>query len=228
MKKRRGLFITLEGPEGSGKSTHARLLAAQLQAAGYSVLTTREPGGTPAGEKIRHLLQHDDDTSLCSEAELLLFLASRAQLVREIIQPALNRGMYVICDRFADSTLAYQGYGRGCPLELLIRMNAWATQGLEPDITLLLDLDVHVGFKRLQRRNAKNRAVKDRIEREALAFHERVRAGYLELARRWPARFRVISAARSVTRVQTDLWNLTRGQIERILKTSSGRSAAQR
>jgi len=207
--KPRGKFITLEGPEGSGKSTHARLLVAQLQAGGHSVITTREPGGTPVGEVVRHLLQHDTGgEGMAAEAELFLFMASRAQLVRQIIAPALADGVCVVCDRFADSTTAYQGYARGCDVETILTLNDLATGGLAPDLTILLDVDVKAGFERLRHRNLRHGVKKDRIEREKLCFHERVRSGYLELARRWPQRIRVVDAARDEDAVQADIWEL--------------------
>lgn len=224
----RGIFITLEGPEGSGKSTHAGRLVEQMQAAGYSVLATREPGGTRMGEGLRRLLQHDDSGEPVSpETELFLFLASRAQLVRQFIQPALTKGIHVVCDRFADSTTAYQGYGRGYDVETILRLNDLATGGLAPDLTFLLDVDVRAGFERLRQRNAQNGASKDRIERETLVFHERVRAGYHQLARRWPARFRVIDVSGPVAEVQTGIWAIVRGMLEHSGNTSADRDAAQ-
>ncbi|MBI2440498.1 MAG: dTMP kinase [Lentisphaerae bacterium] len=208
--KPRGKFITLEGPEGSGKSTHARLLAARLRSAGQAVAVTREPGGTPLGEKLRRLLQHDSASEgMSAETETLLFMASRAELVRQVIAPALARGAWVVCDRFADSTTAYQGYGRGINIKTILTLNSLATGSLTPDLTILLDLTVKAGFARLHRRNQRVRAQKDRLEREALAFHERVRAGYRKLARRWPQRIKVINAARQVAAVQADIWRLT-------------------
>jgi dTMP kinase len=207
--KTRGKFITLEGPEGSGKSTHARLLVAQLQSAGHSVITAREPGGTPVGEAVRRLLQHDEGgEGMAAEAELFLFMASRAQLVRQVILPALAEGICVVCDRFADSTTAYQGYGRGCDVETILALNNLATGGLLPDLTILLDVDVKAGFERLHQRNLSQGLKKDRIERETISFHERVRSGYLELARRWPQRIRVVDAARDEEVVQSDIWEL--------------------
>ena len=207
--KPRGKFITLEGPEGSGKSTHARRLVAQLEASGHSVLATREPGGTPVGEAVRHLLQHDaGGEGMSAEAELFLFMASRAQLVRQVIMPALVNGVCVVCDRFADSTTAYQGYARGCDVEKILALNDLATGSLAPDLTILLDLDVKSGFERLRHRNLSQGVEKDRIERETLCFHERVRSGYLDLARRWPRRIRVVDAARAENAVQADIWGL--------------------
>lgn len=204
-----GKFITLEGPEGSGKSTHARRLVAQLQDGGHSVIVAREPGGTPLGEAVRRLLQHDaGGEGMVAEAELFLFMASRAQLVRQVILPALAEGVCVVCDRFADSTTAYQGYARGCDVEKILALNELATGGLAPDLTILLDIDVKAGFERLRRRNLHHGVEKDRIEREALDFHERVRSGYLDLARRWPRRIRIVDAARDEDAVQADIWEL--------------------
>jgi len=212
--KPRGKFITLEGPEGSGKSTHARRLVAQLQDAGYSVVIAREPGGTSVGEAVRHLLQHDaGGEGMAAEAELFLFMASRAQLVRQVIAPALAEGVCVVCDRFADSTTAYQGYARGCDVEKILALNDLATGGLVPDLTILLDVDVKAGFERLRQRNLRDGVEKDRIERETLCFHERVRSGYLELARRWPQRIRVVNAARDEDAVQVDIWELAQDVI---------------
>jgi dTMP kinase len=202
-----GRFITLEGPEGGGKSTQAARLAARLRAAGREVLATREPGGTPLGEAIRRLLQHEEaGEGMRSEAELFLFLASRAQLVREVIRPALARGTWVVCDRFADSTTAYQGFGRGCDLDTVLAFNAFALGGLEPDLTLLLDLDITLGFERLLARHQAGGVGHDRIERADRAFHERLRQGYLELARRWPGRFRVLNAALPADVLETAIW----------------------
>lgn len=203
----RGTFITFEGPEGSGKSTQARRLVARLQAAGRTVLTTREPGGTPTGEAIRNILQHDAAGEPIDPAcEVLLFAASRAQLVRRVILPAIERGEIVVCDRFADSTVCYQGYGRGFDVEKMIEINAFAIGPAVPDLTILLDLDVSRGFARVQERNAGRGQDHDRFEREALRFHEDVRAGYLELARRWPERFRVIGSDRPQDEVAADIW----------------------
>lgn len=210
-----GKFITLEGPEGSGKSTHAKALVERITSAGYAVISAREPGGTRLGEALRELLKREvGNEPLCREAELLLFLASRAQLVRQVILPALKRGVHVVCDRFADSTTAYQGYGRQCDIEILLKMNDFAVQGIAPDITILLDVDVSDGFERLKSRDDGTGAEKDRIERESVAFHERVHAGYLDLARRWPDRFRRIDSSRPTAQVQEDVWREVRHVIE--------------
>lgn len=192
-----GLFITLEGPEGSGKSTHAALLADALTQAGDEVVRVREPGGTATGEAIREILQHDRaGEALFPETETLLFAACRAQLVHQVIRPALERGCVVISDRFADSTTAYQGYGRGFGADRIEAVNAFALHGVRPDLTLLLDLPVEEGFARVQARNRVAGTARDRMENESLSFHEAVRAGYLELAGREPERFRVVRSDR--------------------------------
>lgn len=201
----RGKFITFEGPEGGGKTTQAKRLVERLQAAGKTVVYTREPGGTPTGEAIRDILQHNKaGEAPCAETEVLLFAASRAQLVRNVIVPALERGAWVVCDRFADSTTAYQGYGRGFSVEQMISINEFAIDGAQPDLTVLLDLPVNDGFVRLKQRGG----AKDRIESEALEFHERVRAGYLELAMRWPERFRIVDSRKAVELIADEIWKL--------------------
>jgi len=208
----RGKFITFEGPEGAGKTTQARRLLARLESAGRQVLYTREPGGTPTGEAIREVLQYDKaGEPICPETEVLLFAASRAQLVRKVILPALMKGTFVICDRFADSTTAYQGYGRGFPIDQMLAINDFAIGGAVPDITILLDVDLNIGFERLATRKGTQLMLEgqlDRIEREARAFHERVRKGYLELAKRWPERFKIIDARRDENAVEKDVWEL--------------------
>ena len=212
----RGKFITLEGPEGSGKSTHAKAVVARLAAGNYPVIAVREPGGTRVGEAIRRLLQQDaGDEPLCSEAELFLFMASRAQLVTRVILPALAKGVHVICDRFADSTSAYQGYGRGVDLDRILAINDLAVQGLLPDLTLLLDIPVSAGFERVRARNAGDQSRQDRIESESQAFHERVRAGYLDLARRWPNRIQRIDTSGAAAEVEEEIWRVVKRVIER-------------
>jgi len=205
--QRRGRFISFEGPEGGGKSSHVKKLAERLTANGCEVLITREPGGTAAGESIRNLLQHDaSGEKLVGETELLLFAASRAQLVREVILPALDSGAYVVCDRFADSTIAYQGYGRQCAIEPLVAINRFAVAEAVPDLTFLLDIDVVAGLDRVVRRTNGDAEGRDRFEREEIAFHERVRAGYLELAAEQEGRFRVIDASREPDVVAEEIW----------------------
>ncbi|WP_018466871.1 dTMP kinase [Calidithermus timidus] len=191
-----GLFISFEGPEGAGKSTQVRLLAKWLRAQGRAVLTTREPGdGGAVGAEIRRLLLHHHD--MTPEAEYLLYSADRAEHVRTVLRPALERGEVVLCDRYLDSSLAYQGYGRGLPLEWLRAVAEGATGGLKPHRTFLLDLPPEVGLRRFDSR--------DRLEREPLAFHHRLRQGYLELARLEPERFVVLDATQSVEAIQQSL-----------------------
>jgi dTMP kinase len=213
---RAGRFITFEGPEGSGKTTQAKRLVARLCREGRDVVYTREPGGTPTGEAIRDILQHNAaGEPICDVAEVFLFAASRAQLVRAVILPALSRGAIVISDRFADSTTAYQGYGRGFPIEQMLAINAFAIGEATPDLTILLDLPVSIGFERIRGRQQELFQNADRIEREALEFHERVRGGYLELAHRWPARFRIVDATRPPDDVERAIWEIVSHAISR-------------
>lgn len=206
MSTARGKFITFEGPEGSGKSTHIRLLADFLRASGVRVICTREPGGTPTGEAIRGLLQHNGSGEVpVPRAEVLLFLASRAQHVERLIRPALADGTWVLCDRFDDSTLAYQGYGRGFDLETLRTVNRFATSGLVPDLTFLLDIPPATSRERLISRQAKTATAPDRIESEADAFHVRLRDGFLALAHGEPERFVVVETDRERDAVARDI-----------------------
>jgi dTMP kinase len=197
----RGWFITLEGPEGSGKTTQLRLLIPWLSAAGFDLLVTREPGGTPIGERIRDLVHDCSRTEMASETEILLYSASRAQHVAEVIRPALAEGKVVLCDRFFDSTYAYQGYGRGLALEALREITFFATQGLVPDLTLYLDVLPEIG---LRRREESGEAL-NRLDRETLAFHRRVREGYLALMAAEPARWRGVDATCGIESVQSQL-----------------------
>ena len=191
------MFISFEGIEGSGKSTAQRLLAEHLQGLGYDPLLTREPGGCALGRSLRPILLDARTRGLSSRAELYLFLADRAQHVAEVIRPALEAGQTVLCDRYADSALAYQGYGRGLDPEHLRRINDMATGGLMPDLTLLLDLPVHCGLERAGLRNREEGTVlsEGRFDAESLEFHERVRQGYRSLAAEEPERFAIIDAA---------------------------------
>jgi dTMP kinase len=191
MGSRTGIFVTLEGGEGSGKTTQRHRIVAHLRSLGREVLESREPGGTEAGELIRDILLHRIG-SLTPRAELALYLASRAQLVEEVIRPGLTRGVDVVCDRFLDSSTAYQGGGRELGIELVERMNEWAVAGVMPDLTLVFDLSAETGLRRRENRGGGGDAL-DRIEREDLAFHERVRAAYRELAERHPDRVRLVS-----------------------------------
>lgn len=207
----RGLFITFEGPEGSGKSTQAKHLAARLKACGREVVATREPGGTATGELIREILQNDPGgEAISAEAEMLLFAASRAQLVRTVILPALARGAWVVCDRFADSTTVYQGHGRGLDAGKIAAINALAVGSAAPDRTFLLDIDVATGFERLRMRHAGGKPGLDRIEREAAEFHGRVRDGYLALARQFPERITVLNTSDPEDIVQERIWESVR------------------
>jgi dTMP kinase len=197
-----GPFITFEGPEGSGKSTQIRLLADWLGEQGQEVLTTREPGGTRIGEAIRDVLLSPAHTEMCAEAEILLFSAARAQLVRETLQPHLMRGGVVLCDRFADSTLAYQGYGRLLDLDTLRKITLFATGGLIPALTICLDLPVVEGLRRKQ---GGDQAEWNRMERERLDFQERVRRGYLALAAAEPQRWFLLDALRAIGVIQAEI-----------------------
>lgn len=204
---RRGLFITLEGPEGSGKSLQGRLLAERLAGRGLRALLTREPGGTPLGDRLRDLLLQGADLAIAARAEALLMCASRAQLVERAILPALERGEHVVCDRYGDSTLAYQGYGRGLDLDGLRAVLSFATRGLAPDLTVLLDLPVADGLARKNRQDAGALADWNRFEAESRAFHARVRAGYLALAAAEPARWRVLDARQPPDLLADELWS---------------------
>ena len=194
------MFITLEGPEGSGKSSQLPDLAEFLRGQGWDVLTTREPGGTPIGDQIRQILMRLDNRELHPRTEILLFLASRAQLVEQVIKPALREGKLVLSDRFGDSTLAYQGYGHGIDLATLRAMLAFATDNLKPDLTLLLDVDVEIGLQRKRKEDEWNR-----LDAYELAFHQRVHEGYHELCRQEPERWRVIDAMQPKEAVQIAL-----------------------
>jgi len=205
----RGAFVSFEGPEGSGKSTQAARLARRLEGDGYRVVEVREPGGTALGEALRGLLQHHTSGEPVSpRAETLLFEASRSQLVDRVILPALENGAVGVCDRFMDSTSAYQGFGRGFPVELMDTINRFAVGAAVPDMTILLDVNVSLGMQRCAKRQAGKKAQHDRIESEALEFHEKVRQGYLELARRFPERFRKVDAMRHAEPIADDIWKL--------------------
>jgi dTMP kinase len=198
----RGVLVTLEGGEGAGKSYQLAALAAKVQDARRTVVCTREPGGTPLGERLRKmLLEASGESAIDPLAEALLFVAARSQLMASVISPALGRGDVVLCDRFIDSTLAYQGYGRGVELMTLEKLNAAATGGMKPHLTVLLDLPVDEGM----RRNAAD-SKRDRFESEALGFHERVRTGYLSLAKREPERWLVVDADQPPDAVTEAIW----------------------
>ncbi|NOT21882.1 MAG: dTMP kinase [Nitrospiraceae bacterium] len=211
-QRTRGLFITLEGIEGSGKSTQISHLANLLTQAGHTVLKTREPGGTATAEAIRHiLLTASSHEPVTPQAEALLILAARCQHVTHLIMPALQQGTIVLCDRFSDSTLAYQGFARGLDLQWLRATNAIATGGLTPDLTLLLDLPVSSG---LARRRA-DRGQQNRLDREAEHFHRKVRRGFLTLAAEKPTRMKIVNANRPVKQVQDEITEIVLGWMTR-------------
>ncbi|MFL6588819.1 MAG: dTMP kinase [Chthoniobacterales bacterium] len=213
----RGVFITFEGSEGCGKSTQVVRLAARLEQAGIRTLVTREPGGTAIGEKIRDLLQFAPESfAMTPETELLLFEASRSQLVREVIAPALGQGTAVISDRFFDSTTVYQGVARKLPPEIVQTLNAFAIGDAQPDVTFILDVDVETARKRMLRR-VRPVEVKDRMEQEPIEFYERVCAGYSELARREPNRFIVIDGTQSADAIELQTWNTFSDRFPRFL-----------
>lgn len=202
-----GKFITFEGGEGSGKTTQIRLAAEWLKGCGIPVFATAEPGGSPLGQKIRELLLNRGAWTIGAEAELLLFAAARAQHVRETIRPTLDKGQWVLCDRFSDATLAYQGFGRGLDRSFIRELNAYASLSLSPDLTLLFDLPVEIGLARAGQRAAglAPETAEDRFEQEERAFHERIRRGYLTLAAEAPARYRIIPAAADIQTVQEEV-----------------------
>lgn len=195
-----GRFITLEGSEGSGKSTNLAYIRKRLEQAGKQVVFTREPGGTALGEAIRALLLDRGNRGMCEDAELLLMFAARAQHLAELIKPALQAGKWVLCDRFTDASYAYQGGGRGIARERIAALESWVQGDFRPDFTILLDLPVAEGLKRAGKRGAP-----DRFEEEEIEFFERVRSTYLDLARAAPERYRVVDASQSLAEVQRDL-----------------------
>lgn len=202
-----GRFITFEGTEGGGKSTQIKLLAERLRAAGREVIELREPGGTPIGEEIRHLLKHSDaNRAMTPEAELLLMCASRAQLVREVIRPALAAGKVVLCDRFYDSTTAYQGYGRQLDLARVKAVIDFAVGDTRPQLTLLLHVPVAVSEARRHARGQGQPVMRDRFEEAERAFFERVEQGFQAIARAEPERFKVIEATGSIEQVAQAVW----------------------
>jgi dTMP kinase len=202
-----GFFLSMEGPEGAGKSTQLALLAERLTAEGYAARRVREPGGTPLGDRLRAMLLAADGWTIDDRAEALLYSAARAQLVAEVIRPTLDAGHVVLSDRYLDSTLAYQGYGRGISLEDLEIVQRFAVRATLPDLTILLDLPVHLGLARKRAQDA-DAGEWNRFEAEAIAFHERVRAGYLALARREPQRWQVVDATQPPGAIQEHIWRV--------------------
>jgi len=209
------LFITFEGPDGSGKTTQIRLLAEHLRGLGHDVLVAREPGGTPIGDQIRAVLHDIKNVEMTRETEFLLYSASRAQLVRQVLLPHLARGGTVLCDRFADSSMAYQGYGRELSLEAVRLITQFATGGLTPHLTIYLDLPVEVGIQRKQAAHAARGEEWNRLDQQALDFHRRVRQGYLKMAQAEPHRWLVIDATRSIEDTQAAI----RARLETLLST---------
>jgi dTMP kinase len=200
------MFITFEGIEGSGKTTHMGLAAERLTGQGYPVVKTREPGGTSIGEQVRAVLLSPENGNMSPVAELFLYEACRAQLIEERVRPDLETGNLVLCDRYFDATTAYQGYGRGLDLALIERLNEAAGQGMEPDLTILLDCTVEKGFERIRSRYQDDageggKGAPDRMEAEDRAFHERIRNGYLRLADKHGHRIRVVDASGDVEEV---------------------------
>jgi len=192
---KRGVFITFEGPEGSGKTTHSKLLREFLRKNGFKVLHTREPGGTLISEKIRRILLDPKNKAMDVACEMLLYMAARAQIVSEKILPALNDGKIVVCDRFTDATLAYQGYAGGMDLKVIKNIAGIVTKGLKPDMTFLMDIDAKAGLLRAGRS-------KDRMERKSILYHNKVRNGYLSIAKKEPTRVKVVSATGDISEAQ--------------------------
>lgn len=207
-----GFFISLEGPEGAGKSTNRDYLAQRLREHGLDVVLTREPGGTPLAERIRELLLTPANEPMSSDTELLLVFAARAQHLAQVIRPALARGAVVLCDRFTDATYAYQGGGRGLAFQRIEQLEQFVQGEMRPDLTLIFDLPVEVGLAR-----AAARGRLDRFEQEGLEFFEAVRNAYLERARQVPQRYRIIDAGQSLTAVQADLDRLLHEILERTI-----------
>jgi dTMP kinase len=223
----RGAFITFEGSEGCGKSTQVTRLASRLEQAGLRVLVTREPGGTAIGEKIRDLLQFAPESfAMTPETELLLFEASRSQLVRETIRPALEQGAVVICDRFFDSTTVYQGVARKLEPEIVATLNDFAAGPDRPDLTIILDVDLAIARARMLRR-VRPAVATDRMEQEPLEFYERVREGYRELADREPARIRLLDGSRSADEVESEIWREVSARFPALLASPKTEDAAR-
>jgi dTMP kinase len=206
------MFITLEGPEGSGKSMQIRELADFIRERGFEVFTTREPGGTFIGDQIREVIMRMDNTMMHPNTEILLFCAARAQIVTEVIRPNLDKGVVVISDRYGDSTLAYQGYGHGLDRRVLKEILKFATGGLTPDLTLLLDVDVDEGLNR----KIKGGSEWNRLDAQKVEFHKRVRDGYLEMAKAEPDRWRLINASNDPQKVQHDIREVISAKLESV------------
>jgi dTMP kinase len=203
----KGLFISIEGPDGAGKTTQARILLEKLKSMGLQALLTREPGGTSIGEEVRKILLNPYFQEMTVSCEAFLYCAARSQLVSQVIRPSLEKGIIVISDRFVDSSIVYQGYAGGENLEMIRELNLWATGGLKPDKTFLLDLQAKKGLQRLEGKNKKEGSPgKDRMEQKDPGFHSRVREGFLQLARRDPQRFQLIDAEKPPEEVHQCIW----------------------
>jgi dTMP kinase len=202
----RGKLITFEGPEGSGKSTQLRMLAARLRSAGHKVYETIEPGGTPIGTQIRRVLLDQQNREMSAVTELLLMFASRAQNVEQAILPALGEGQFVLSDRFTDSSLVYQGIARGLGVDVVYELDRIACRGLVPDLTLIIDIDTETGLHRARARNTRRQDVETRLDEQALSFHRKVRHAYLELAGNEPRRVKLIDGSRDENAVAADVW----------------------
>ncbi len=211
----KGIFISFEGPDGAGKTTQMKMLGERLEGMGRAVLYTREPGGTLISEKIRNLLLDPSHAEMVDRTEALLYAASRAQHVEELIRPALAAGKVVLCDRFTDSTIAYQGFGRGIDIDFLDQLNRMATAGVMPNITIILDIDPEQGMGRIsEKRIPSSGGGKDRIEQENMGFHERVRDGFLRLAELEPDRCRVVNAGRNRDTVHEEVFTQVKGVLQ--------------
>lgn len=208
---KKGLFITFEGIEGCGKSTHSRLLFEYLKSKGYHCVHTREPGGTKLGEMVRRILLNSDGVEISDLTELFLFEACRSQIVAEVIMPELKKKKIVICDRFSDATICYQGYGGKIKLKTIETLDRVASGSLKPDMTILLDIDTIEGLRRARKKGV------DRMESKRLAYHRRVRAGYLKLAKSYPERIKIIKVDDEIKNVQSRI----RNEAEMLLKRRS-------
>ncbi len=216
MTERRGLFLNFEGMDGCGKTTQARMAAERLRKEGYDVLESVEPGGTPIGQQVRRILLDPANEALAPRAELLLYFACRAQNVEQWVKPALDRGSIVVTDRFTDSTMAYQGYGRGLGREIVLTLDRIACQGVAPDLTVIVDIDLETS---LARARARNRTVADnhetRMDEQAAEFYRRVRAGYQEMVRLEPHRFAVVDGRGDIDTVARGVWEAIQGKLPR-------------
>lgn len=215
--KRKGLFITIEGPEGAGKSTQTAMLAEWLLHMGLNVMTTREPGAGKVGSEIRKVILDPENKEMTAEAEAFLYAADRTQHVEKMLKPALDNGMIVICDRYVDSHIAYQGYGRGLDLDFLKELNQMATGGLMPDLTILLSLDAETGLKRVRAREQFAKANQDdsqnidRMEQEKIDFHHKLCAGYAEIAKAEPGRVKVVDASGDINDIKYEIRQIISG-----------------